>query len=139
MQSQAFHTGRSPVPPLPPTLVRGTTLCLAALVSSAGDSLGVSRRKLPRHGPTRLHHDPAEAYMRPVLVTLRASASAFFASPFEEAAVISIDGFGDFSSVTPDSVNHRHLRKGCPAMGTPTSQNYGNRRRKARCTMREQL
>jgi hypothetical protein len=24
-------------------LVRGTTLCLAALVSSAGDSLGVSR------------------------------------------------------------------------------------------------
>jgi hypothetical protein len=25
------------------TLVRGTTLCLAALVSSAGDSLGVSR------------------------------------------------------------------------------------------------
>src|SRR5579864_7898765 len=67
MQSQAFHTGRSPVPPLPPTLVRGTTLCLAALVSSAGDSLGVSRRKLPRHGPTRLHHDPAEAYMRPVL------------------------------------------------------------------------
>jgi carbamoyltransferase len=26
-------------------------------------------------------------------------ASAFFASPFEEAAVISIDGFGDFSSV----------------------------------------
>jgi carbamoyltransferase len=66
-------------------------------------------------------------------------ASAFFASPFEEAAVISIDGFGDFSSVTPDSVNHRHLRKGCPAMGTPTSQNYGNHRRKARCTMREQL
>src|SRR5579864_5114450 len=70
MQSQAFHTGRSPVPPLPPTLVRGTTLCLAALVSSAGDSLGVSRRKLPRHGPTRLHHDPAEAYMRPVLVNI---------------------------------------------------------------------
>src|SRR3984957_14325488 len=26
-------------------------------------------------------------------------ASAFFASPFEEAAVISIDGFGDFSSL----------------------------------------
>src|SRR6202165_5433770 len=26
-------------------------------------------------------------------------ASAFFASPFEEAAVVSIDGFGDFSSV----------------------------------------
>src|SRR5262245_50867601 len=26
-------------------------------------------------------------------------ASAFFASPFDEAAVISIDGFGDFSSV----------------------------------------
>ena len=26
-------------------------------------------------------------------------ASAFFASPFEEAAVLSVDGFGDFSSV----------------------------------------
>ena len=26
-------------------------------------------------------------------------ASAFFCSPFEEAAVVSIDGFGDFSSV----------------------------------------
>src|SRR4030095_15377490 len=26
-------------------------------------------------------------------------ASAFFASPFDEAAVVSIDGFGDFSSV----------------------------------------
>src|SRR5713101_5401709 len=26
-------------------------------------------------------------------------ASAFFASPFEEAAVVSVDGFGDFSSV----------------------------------------
>ena len=34
--------GRRP-PPLSQTLVRGTTLCLAALVSSAGDSLGVSR------------------------------------------------------------------------------------------------
>jgi len=26
-------------------------------------------------------------------------ASAFFASPFEEAAVVSVDGFGDFSSI----------------------------------------
>ena len=43
MQSQTAHPGRSPVPPLSQTLVRGTTLCLAALVSSAGDSLGVSR------------------------------------------------------------------------------------------------
>ena|ERR1035438_9831380 len=33
-------------------------------------------------------------------------ANAFFASPFEEAAVISIDGFGDFSSLM------RGMRKG---------------------------
>jgi len=56
---------------LPQTLVRGTILCLAALVSSAGDSLGVSRGELPRHGSARLHQDPAEAYMRPVLVRRR--------------------------------------------------------------------
>jgi len=113
--------------------------CVAgSFASSACHSIRVNTRNQPSETSTqpRSEREPESSAQ---LVTLRASASAFFASRFEEAAVISIDGFGDFSSVTPDSVNHRHLRKGCPAMGTPTSQNYGNRRRKARCTMREQL
>jgi hypothetical protein len=42
-KSQAHHAGWSPFSPLPQTPVRGATLGLAALVSSAGDSLGVSR------------------------------------------------------------------------------------------------
>src|SRR6267142_6043731 len=37
-------------------------------------------------------------------------ASAFFASPFEEAAVISIDGFGDFSSVMWGVGTGNHLK-----------------------------
>jgi carbamoyltransferase len=39
-------------------------------------------------------------------------ASAFFASPFEDAAVISIDGFGDFSSVMwgMGKANHMEVR-----------------------------
>jgi len=36
-------------------------------------------------------------------------ASAFFASPFEEAAVISIDGFGDFSSVMWGVAKGNHI------------------------------
>lgn len=36
-------------------------------------------------------------------------ASAFFASPFEEAAVISIDGFGDFSSVMWGAGKGNHI------------------------------
>jgi len=36
-------------------------------------------------------------------------ASAFFASPFEEAAVISIDGFGDFSSIMWGVGNANHI------------------------------
>src|ERR1700694_4932526 len=68
MQSQAADPGWASVPSLPQTLVRRETFRLVALVSSAGDSLGVSRGELPRHGSARLHQDPAEAYMRPVLV-----------------------------------------------------------------------
>jgi carbamoyltransferase len=41
-------------------------------------------------------------------------ASAFFASPFDEAAVVSIDGFGDFSSVMWGVGRDRHIDvKGC--------------------------
>ncbi len=49
------------------------------------DASGVARG-----GQARVHHvEHHRAHM----------ASAFFASPFEEAAILSIDGFGDFSSV----------------------------------------
>jgi carbamoyltransferase len=37
-------------------------------------------------------------------------ASAFFASPFEEAAVVSVDGFGDFSSVMWGVGTGSHIR-----------------------------
>jgi carbamoyltransferase len=41
-------------------------------------------------------------------------ASAFFASPFDEAAVVSIDGFGDFSSVMWGVGRGQHIEvKGC--------------------------
>lgn len=40
---------------------RGTAVCLAALVSPSGCPLRVSRGKLPRHGPARLHEDSVEA------------------------------------------------------------------------------
>src|SRR5204862_6710592 len=36
-------------------------------------------------------------------------ASAFFASPFDEAAVVSIDGFGDFSSVMWGAGRANHI------------------------------
>ena len=45
---------------------------------------------IPHTGKVQLHHvEHHRAHL----------ASAFFSSPFEEAAVVSIDGFGDFSSV----------------------------------------
>ena len=56
-----------------------------ARLASDLDASGVARA-----GDVRVHHvEHHRAHM----------ASAFFASPFEEAAVLSIDGFGDFSSV----------------------------------------
>jgi carbamoyltransferase len=50
----------------------------------------LERAGLPGIGPAQFHLvEHHRAHM----------ASAFFASPFEEAAVVSVDGFGDFSSV----------------------------------------
>jgi hypothetical protein len=43
-------------------------ICLAASLSSLGDSLGVPRRELLRHGPPRLHANPVQVFMRPVLI-----------------------------------------------------------------------
>lgn len=37
-------------------------------------------------------------------------ASAFFASPFEDAAVVSVDGFGDFSSIMWGTGEGNHMR-----------------------------
>src|ERR1035438_7655827 len=58
------HTGRSPVAAVPQALASGTTLCLAASLSSIGDPLGVPRRELLRHGASRLHTNLAQAIMR---------------------------------------------------------------------------
>src|SRR5437764_12299750 len=50
----------------------------------------LDRAGLPGIGKARFHFvEHHRAHM----------ASAFFASPFEEAAVVSVDGFGDFSSI----------------------------------------
>jgi len=66
----------------------GSRAANSVRIAQVGDLLAaegiVSRQKRPVHFVE--HH---RAHL----------ASAFFASPFEEAAVISIDGFGDFSSV----------------------------------------
>src|SRR5438093_4626012 len=67
------------------------------LASRAGNNLRVARfgQELAAAGigdrqHTEIHHvEHHRAHL----------ASAFFASPFEEAAVVSVDGFGDFSSV----------------------------------------
>jgi carbamoyltransferase len=67
------------------------------LASRAKNSIKVARLAadlnasgIARPDQVRIHHvEHHRAHL----------ASAFFASPFEEAAVISIDGFGDFSSV----------------------------------------
>jgi carbamoyltransferase len=60
------------------------TIKVARLASSLADA-GVTR-----FDSTRVHHvEHHRAHL----------ASAFFSSPFDEAAVLSIDGFGDFSSV----------------------------------------
>jgi carbamoyltransferase len=69
----------------------------ARLVSRARNSVKVARLAdalastgVARPGQVRIHHvEHHRAHL----------ASAFFASPFEEAALISIDGFGDFSSL----------------------------------------
>src|SRR5438876_7504396 len=59
----------SPSASLPPTLASRTTFRLAASFSAARDSLGVPRRELLRHGSSRLHSNPVQVLMRPVLVT----------------------------------------------------------------------
>ncbi len=69
----------------------------ATLAPRAANSVGVARVS----GVLRAHgiftKDPGNFHF---VEHHRAHlASAFFASPFEEAAVISVDGFGDFSSV----------------------------------------
>ena len=57
-------------------------------VASLADDLSSSG--MARPDQVRIHHvEHHRAHL----------ASAFFASPFDEAAVVSIDGFGDFSSV----------------------------------------
>jgi carbamoyltransferase len=68
----------------------------ARAASRAANLAGVAglRAKLAEaglaHDRTRVHHvEHHRAHL----------ASAFFASPFEEAAVVSVDGFGDYSSV----------------------------------------
>src|SRR5271169_6563899 len=69
----------------------------ARLVSRARNSIQVARLAdalassgVARPDQVRIHHvEHHRAHL----------ASAFFASPFEEAALISIDGFGDFSSL----------------------------------------
>ncbi len=60
------------------------TMKVARLASSLADA-GIARPDAVRVHHVEHHH----AHL----------ASAFFSSPFDEAAVISIDGFGDFSSV----------------------------------------
>src|SRR6184192_1062324 len=45
------------------------TVRLAASFSAARDSLGVPRRELLRHGSSRLHANPVQVFMRPVLVS----------------------------------------------------------------------
>src|SRR5205807_5415408 len=67
------------------------------LVSRARNSIKVahlanalSSSGVARPDQVRIHHvEHHRAHL----------ASAFFASPFEEAAIVSIDGFGDFSSL----------------------------------------
>src|SRR5207244_8782354 len=62
----------SPSASLPPTLASRTTFRLAASFSAARDSLGVPRRELLRHGSSRLHANPVQVFMRPVLVVASA-------------------------------------------------------------------
>src|ERR1039458_4555041 len=80
------------------------------LVSRAQNSLKVARLAaslsasgIARPDRVRIHHvEHHHAHL----------ASAFFASPFEEAAIVSIDGFGDFSSLMwgVGSGNHFDVR-----------------------------
>jgi hypothetical protein len=49
----------------------GTTLCLAASLSSVGHPLGVPRRELLRHGAPGLHANLAKAFMKRLLVPQR--------------------------------------------------------------------
>jgi carbamoyltransferase len=60
--------------------------------TALADSLGVDRTALPAHVHNVEHH---QAHV----------ASAFFVSPFQDAAILSIDGFGDFCS-TMTAVGH---------------------------------
>jgi carbamoyltransferase len=67
------------------TASRAKNIVEVARLSDRLDASG-----LARSGRTKIHFvEHHRAHM----------ASAFFASPFDEAAVVSIDGFGDFSSV----------------------------------------
>ena len=63
------------------------------LAEILGDSPGHRRAKVHRVEHHRSH-----------------SASAFYVSPFDEAAVVSIDGFGDFRSTMVSSGEGKHLR-----------------------------
>jgi carbamoyltransferase len=77
------------------TIARPSLWSQAAHRASNGITLTQTRPELERAGlpgisKARFHYvEHHRAHM----------ASAFFASPFEEAAVVSVDGFGDFSSV----------------------------------------
>ena len=46
-------------------------------LSSLGDPLGVPHRELLRHGPSRLHANPAQVFMRPVLMVFRSPRSNY--------------------------------------------------------------
>ena len=63
----------------------GTVARMRAVGDELAVALGVERTELQ----ARLHH---------VEHHLAHAASAFFASPFEDAAILSVDGFGDFTS-----------------------------------------
>ncbi len=67
-------------------------------VANLADTLASSG--VARRDEVRIHHiEHHRAHL----------ASAFFASPFEEAAIVSIDGFGDFSSLMWGNGKSNHL------------------------------
>lgn len=77
------------------TVSRPSLWSQAAHRASNGIALTKTRSELERAGLPGI----SEARFHFVEHHRAHMASAFFASPFEEAAVVSVDGFGDFSSV----------------------------------------
>ncbi len=75
-----------PLRRLSPTLASGTTFCVAASFSSARDPLGVPRRELLRHGPPRLHANPVQVFMRPVVGMHTSVSSIWTQQAFSAAA-----------------------------------------------------